>query len=298
MNRGKRLAASGLVNLFSILVQLLLLTGLSSCIILPYEYGHKELFNEERLAFISIGKTTKEEIANTMSDLGMAQEEDEIRRDLVPMKFRDGHWWLYGQVRKEAKWAYLMLVPYGGGDAGTIGDIDYRFLLIKFNNKDVVADYELSSSEGLGCNRQGVCVAKGSYTLNATVEDNDRAKQFTSNGDRCSLYLYGDQKNGERVWLDNEVKGSLLKKKDYFFLWQVEQGNHTLEVEGASMTGLNERYGGKSIEFQCAAGELYFVNVDRKRRGFSISTTEFGITMVDDAIGREEIGKRELLLTP
>jgi len=171
-------------------------------------------------------------------------------------------------------------------------------LLIKFDSNGIVADYELSTSEGSGCNRQGVCVANGSYNLLAPVEDDRGVKQFTNYGDRCSVYLYGDQRYGERVWLDDKVEGSLLKKNKYFFLWPIEQGMHTLELEGTPVPEWQKSYGAKSIEFQCAAGELYFIEIERVRGRIWIPNTEFHIALIEEAQGRQEIGKRQLLLSP
>jgi len=134
---------------FLLLLALPLLNSLSACVV-PIGGGHEEAFIDEKLAFIKIGKSTKEEIATTMSDFLMETDEGEVRVNLTPQKFRGGDWWLYAQAREEFKWTID-----GPDEDLTFGDVDYRFLLIKFDNNGVVADYELSTSEGRGCNRYG-----------------------------------------------------------------------------------------------------------------------------------------------
>lgn len=141
---------------FPLLLAVPLLISLSACIAVPIQLPDEEPFKDEKLAFIEIGKTTKEEIATAMSDFPMEKDEGEVRVKLTPKKFRGGDWWLYAQTREELQW-FIAVGGYGGGDAGTTPDKDYRFLLIKFDNKGIVAGYELLSSEGYGCNRYGVC---------------------------------------------------------------------------------------------------------------------------------------------
>ena len=131
---------------FPLLVALPLLICLSACIIIPVERGDEELFQDERLTFIEIGKSTKEDIATAMSDFPMEKDEGEASVKLTPKKFRDGDWWLYTQTRQETKW----LIAAISAGAGIIGGVDYRFLLIKFDNNGVVAGYELSSLKAPG----------------------------------------------------------------------------------------------------------------------------------------------------
>ena len=61
---------------FSVLLALPLVISLSACIAFPIQLPDEEPFKVDKLAFIEIGKTTKEEIATAMSDFPMKTDED------------------------------------------------------------------------------------------------------------------------------------------------------------------------------------------------------------------------------
>ena len=67
-----------------------LLINLSACIAFPIQLPDEEPFKDEKLAFIEIGKTTKEEIDTAMSDFPMKTDEGEVRVRLTPKKYRGG----------------------------------------------------------------------------------------------------------------------------------------------------------------------------------------------------------------
>jgi hypothetical protein len=284
------------VQQFLLLLALPLLICLSACIIIPVERGDEELFKDERLTFIEVGKSTKEEIATAMSDFAMEKDEGEVSVKLTPKKFRDGDWWLYTQSRKEAKW-FFAAAAYGRADYGTIGgDVDYRFLLIKFDNNGVVAGYELSSSEGTGCNRYGVCVRWSRYMLLAPEDEDRVVKQFDIPADRCGVYVYGKPKSAVPVWsyvpiwLDGDRVGWLLDKKQFLFL-QLDQGAHQLAPRSPDVADQ------RPIEFSCAAGRLYFFELKPKRSGFFRPRFWIEIEQRDAVKGRKAIGKRQLSLS-
>jgi hypothetical protein len=268
---------------------------LSACIAVPIELGDEEPFNNEQLAFIEIGKTTKEEIAAAMSEYAVERAEDETSVELTPRKFRDGNWWLYVRTRKEAKWFYV-LSGYYGGEAGTTGDIDYRFLLIKFHNNGIVAGYELSSSEGYGCNRSGICVRESRYMLLAPEDEDRVVKQFDIPEDRCGVYVYGKPKpespilSSIPIRFDGHRIGWLSDKKQFFFL-QLDQGAHQLATHSPNL--LDQR----PIEFSCAPGGLYFFELMPKRSGdFRSRSFWIEIEQRDAVKGRKAIRKRHLTL--
>ena len=261
---------------FPLLLALPLVISLSACIVLPVERGGEEPFKDEKLAFIEIGKTTKEEIATVMLDFTIKMNEREARVKLTPQKYRGGDWWLYARTRQERKW--LMI---GVGEAEEFGDVDYRFLLIKFDNNGIVAGYELSSSEGSGCNRYGVCVRESRYTLLASKDEDRVVKQFDIPADRCGIYVYGKPKSVFPIYLDGHRVGWLLNKKQFFF-WQLDQGVHQLA----------------NNKFSCAGGDLYFFEVNRKSSGLFTTRyrTWIEIEQPDAVTGRKAIGKRKLTL--
>lgn len=287
-------AAQKHTSLFSMLVASLLVY-LAACVAIPVEIGDAEPFENGRLSFIKIGESTKNDIAAKMSDYAIETDEGTQRVQMVPKKFRGGDWWLYDRARPETQWFVIVAAP-SGGDVGTLGDVDLRFLLVKFDSDGIVTDYELSSSEGSGCNKQGVCVASGAYNLIATEKDDQAAKLFNRNGERCGVYLYGDHMT--LVRLNDRQVGSLQQKKKFFFLWLLDPGVHTLTVEGTSIPESGKIYGGKSMDFRCTAGELLFIDIERVGGSFWIPNTEFNVAHIEESTGRREIGKRRLLLGP
>ena len=292
---------------FPLLLALPLVISLSACII-PGPGGDEEPFKDDKLAFIEIGKTTKEEIATAMSDFAIKTHEwgdsewdqGEVRVKLTPQKYRGGDWWLYARTRQERKW-FL----FAGMDGEAFGDADYRFLLIKFDNNGIVAGYELSSSEGYGCNRSGVCVLmcylndacpQGPvYTLLAPEDEDRVVKQFDIPADRCGIYVYGKLRAATPVaiWLDGRQVGWLLNKKQFFF-WQLDQGAHQLAYR--SPPGDPESAHPTSIEFSCAVGDLYFFELKQKTVSFWRITYYIAIEQPDAVTGRKAIGKRQLSL--
>lgn len=271
---------------FPFLLALPLIISLSACIF-PIQLPDEEPFKDEKLAFIEIGKTTKEEIATAMSDFPLKTDEGEVRVKLTPKKFRGGDWWLYAQTREE-----LVLAWAGGVDAEVLfGDFDYRFLLIKFDHNGIVAGYELSSSEGSGCNRYGVCVHLSLYTLLAPEDEDRVVKQFDIPADRCGIYVYGKPKYTVpiTIWLDGHLVGWLLDKKQFFF-WQLDQGVHQLRPY---RPGVADK---RSIEFSCTAGDLNFFELKETSNGFFSRRSWIEIEQPDAVTGRKAIGKRRLAL--
>jgi len=276
---------------FPLLLALPLLICLSACIVIPVERGDEELFKDERLTFIEIGKSTKEEIDTAMSDFAMGKDEGEARVKLTPIKFRDGDWWLYTQTRKETKWLIAAIGP-GGAAADTFGDADYRFLLIKFDNNGVVAGYELSSSEGSGCNRYGVCVRWARFMLLAPEDEDRVVKQFDIPADRCGIYVYGKPKSAVPlpIWLDGHRVGWLLDKKQFYF-WQLDQGVHQLAPRNPHVSDQ------RPTEFSCAAGGLYFFELKSTTSGVFRPRFWIEIEQRDEVQGRKAIGNRQLTLS-
>ncbi len=282
---------------FRLLLALPVLASLSACIAIPIQLPDEEPFQDEQLAFIEIGKTTKEEIATAMSDFPIETDEGEVRVKLTPQKYRGGDWWLYAQTREELKWFFIYGWPGGGGDAGTIGDVDYRLLLIKFDNNGIVAEYALSSSEGNGCDRYGICVRVSHYTLLASEDEDRVVKQFDIPADRCGVYVYGKSYVYQKrwvavpIWLDGHRVGWHLDKKQFFF-WQLDPGIHQLGSRSLDVPDQSP------IEFSCAAGSLYFFELERKTRSLWQPGISFWaeIEQRDAVKGRKAIGKRQLTL--
>lgn len=267
------------------LLVLPLLAFLSACIAVPVQTGSggDEPFSRKKLAFIEIGKSTKEDIATAMPR---------------PMKFLGGDLWLYRAARKEANWsAFVVLVSpsdIGGGLVpAETGEIDYRFLVIRFDENGVVAALETSRSEKrFGCNRSGVCGTGSTYTLVAPKERDRAIKSFKVPENRCTVHVYGEPKTTIRISFDGEYVGELLGKQGFIFE-QLNQGTRQLSIAG-KYKGHDRLF--RNVDFNCkSGGSVFFQIKTEKRRGFS---RVLGIDIMEhDAVeGRLAIDKREPML--
>jgi hypothetical protein len=136
------------------LLALPLVMSLLACVPLPIDFEDEELFRADQIAFIEIGKTTKEDISVAMSNLAEELGEYEVKKNLTPAVYQDGKWWLYTQRWSSDRWMLLPIypdIPY------VTGDYEYRFLLINFDASDIVTHYEQSRLHRDGCNHSGIC---------------------------------------------------------------------------------------------------------------------------------------------
>jgi len=251
-----------------------LLAALSACIALPLESGGEEPFSDKRLAFIEVGKSTKEDIEEAMYS---------------PKQYLDGDIWLYAQTRREAKWWIISFAPSGVGEA-TTGGVDYRFLVIRFDDSGVVSGYEASSSNSLdGCNRSGVCRAGSAYMLVAPEDKNRAVKQIDIAADRCGVYVYGARSDEAPIFIDRQHVGLHFSRKGFVFE-QLDPGTHQLKVTN------NNYSSGKTQEFSCTAGNPVFFEIRTKRRGFFGGRYDVELAQTGDSEGRQAIDKRKLML--
>lgn len=261
-------------NASRLLFVLHLLTVLPACIALPLESGGEEPFSDERLAFIQIGESTKDDIATAMP---------------WPTQFKDGNLWLYARTRQEAKWWLVVISPSGVGEA-TTGGVDYRFLVVNFNDIGVVSAYETSSSnDSVGCNRAGVCKLGSEYMMIAPEETDRAVKQFDNSSGYCGVYVYGKRADPVQVSLDDQQVGWLIDN-DGFVFKQLDHGQHQLNVANRSYVGHTP------IELTCVAGRSIFFEIKTKSPGLFGGHFEVEVTQRDASEGRRAVDKRKLML--
>jgi hypothetical protein len=268
-----------------LLLVLPLLAFLSACIAVPVKTGDggDEPFAKKKLAFIEVGRSTKQDIVTAMPH---------------PMQFLGGDLWLYWAARNEANWsAFVALVSpsdIGGGLVpAETGEIDYRFLVIRFDANGVVADLETSRSEKrLGCNRSDVCGTGTTYTLVAPKERDRAVKSLKVPENRCAVHVYGEPNTTIRISLDGEKVGELLGKQGFIFE-QLDQGIRQLSIAG--------KYSGhdrlvRHVDFNCKSGSSVFFQIQtEKRRRFS-RLLEIDVMEHDAFEGRKAVEKRRLML--
>lgn len=275
-------------------VALSMLIGLSACIVIPIGVGQESLLSEKQLDFIEIGASTKEQVAAAMSNYLTTSSSGKASVTVTPIKFRNGDWWLYSQTRKEAKWAIIGI----DGSLG-FGDVDYRFALIKFDSNEVVAELELSSSEGNRCNESGICVGESFRPqLRAPIQDDQIAKQFAIPEDRCGVYVYGvgvpDRHNALwrslPIWLDGRQVGLIVDGRQYFY-WELIPGSH--EVAFTNTRGSQRT----QLSLGCRAGTAYVLELDKGGKVFWERGRRSKIVLRGSLAGRTAIRRRRLTLT-
>lgn len=274
-------------------VALSMLIGLSACYIaIPIGVGQESLLSEKQLDFIEIGASTKEQVAAAMSNFLTTSSSGNASVTVTPIKFRNGDWWLYSQTRKEAKWA---IIGIEGGV--TTGDVDYRFALIKFDSNEVVAELELSSSEGTRCNESGICVGESFRPqLRAPIQDDQIAKQFAIPEDRCGVYVYGVPLKTNAlwqslpIWLDGRQVGLIVDGRQYFY-WELIPGSH--EVAFTNTRGSQRT----QLSLGCRAGTAYVLELDMGGKVFSERGRRPKIVLRGSLAGRTAIRRRRLTLT-
>ncbi len=195
----------------------------------PMQLPDEKPFKDERLAFLEIGTTTKEEVAAAMSNFTIYYDYGEIVENLTPWKFRGGDWWLYTRDREMLQFEVW---PLGAGSEIPVGDgTDHRFLLIKFDENGVVYDYEVSSMLEDGCNKSGVCKNASLYMLLAPEDQDDLAKTFEPPDDRCGVYLYVEKRikirYTVRVAFDDRP-ATLIIDHDGYLYWAADNRQHRI----------------------------------------------------------------------
>lgn len=275
-------------NTFRYLFALPLFFALSACVVVPTGGGGEEPYAAERMATIEIGKSRKEDVAAVMPQ---------------PIQFLDGTLWLYPRQRRESRWTTVTFIGvpdswlpnqknkrdkvFGPSEPSTSGNVDYRYLVIRFDDNDVVAGYITSSMESpVGCSQSGVCRLEGTYMLAAPQDENRAVKSFDTPADRCGVYVYGMQSRIVPFTLDNRRIGKTYDDKRFLFE-QVEPGTHELKAAYTS-------HG--PIKFDCAAGDAVFFEVNTRRLGFFGDEFEAEVTQRSAAEGQQAVATRDWML--
>jgi hypothetical protein len=239
---------------------------LSACIVLPTGSGDPNPFHADRVGFVEVGVSTKEDIRREMSSYKIVNRREETTQHLTPKVYRDGRTWLYGRIRNEA----TFVVGYEGG-ADTIGDVDFRFLLINFDPDGTVEDFRVLRSEG-GCSRSGVCARElGSdlvFQLLANDEEELAVQTRIPPVDRCDVFLFGNPPR--RGPISASVNGGrmlTILDSEQYFVESVPRGNRELLARyfnsGSTVVHKFECVGGQKLLFELVAERKSLLNLYR-----------------------------------
>ncbi len=260
--------------------------GLWSCVPIQIAVEDEELFEADQINFIEVGKSTKSDISAAIFDLGKEMDQAEVKENLTPTKYQDGDWWLYTQKWSSDQWIFLPLFPTV---PHVSGEYVFRFLLINFDDNDVVTHYETSTLQRDGCNRSGICKSGSDFILLGRSEDVRSAKLFESPAGKCGVYLYSNTNFAIPIERDGSQVGRLVDD-DHFLYWQLDPGSY--DLKSISL----DDFGRGPIEFECAMGEVYFLEFQRRTKRAFRRQVWIEIIQRDPVEGRQEIDNRRLML--
>lgn len=270
---------------------LALAIALTACVpfAFPVGVGEPEPFSSGNLSFIEAGRTTKAQLREVMPG---------------PLMSRDGDTWLYAVSREEDNWVVGVIAVDGTGGSHKTGAFDYRYLLVRFDENDVITGYETSRSEGEpGCNRPGICalgpvyachgrgtcVTREYYTVFASETEDRAAKRFEAPATGCAAYVYGEPGALTYIRLDKQLSGALLGGEG-FMRERLAAGVHELEFSAS------ESLADRSVEFRCSTGELLFFEVRTTRPGVLVGKYVIEVSKRDASVAHEAIADRRLSL--
>ena len=259
--------------------------SLSACLLIPNQLPDPEPFDEDRITFVEVGASTRQEVASAMFEFPVQIDSEEVTLSLLPRTFRGGTTWLYALRREE----------FHGVDGGFLGH-DYRFLRFDFDSNGVVRSVETLKSEW-GCSRDGVCVRETAahdlkYWLLATDAEDRAVKLRDLASDMCGVYLFGRTgSNGTiAIELDGQLVGEIMDRNHYFFV-ATGRGGHRLSLQREFYYWDHVASGKRPTlhEFECVGQEVFFSL--RPRRG------EVILAEIDESSGRTALATRRLTLS-
>jgi hypothetical protein len=239
---------------------------------IPVGVPDEQPFAEDKLDFLQIGKSTKEQISVTLSDYPVKTDDGELRLTLAPSEFHDGRVWVY--AADWLSWELLVMTGYAYMGAAEVFKLNNsNILILNFDDREVLTDYEIinlqiSSNDfaypGI-CSDTGVCQWGHKILLFASEENDAKAKDFSAKGEQCFVYGINDSDRVLAVQLDNYSK-VLLVNSELFAYWEIAPGQHRFTKHYIQATTWEERQVAnwttllkESIDFECAPGERVFL---------------------------------------
>ena len=276
---------------------------LQSCVVIPVP-GDSE-YSEEKLAEIEIGTTTRQQVYDLLGPARLIDPQ--------------GPGVMYSDVRTSAFVATAWF-------ADTVKANDSVYF--EFDDQDVLTFRELFEfNDSKVCLSNGVCIIRNPVThaVNFVMflrppEEDDLAKQFKSEDDSCSVYLYGNTSLGygdfdawHFVLIDESVVGILQSPDTYMYLL-LPPGDHEVSVPPAHMWGEWGSNAGcffcqteddsdpvfASLSIDCKAGSTNFLKLTEqsKTKGmFDVRyiPVEFRLELVTDQAGKSNVVERDLV---
>ncbi len=254
---------------------------LPACIPIKPPPGEKP-FRKELTSFIVAGETSRETVFGEFA----SQE-----TPLYPLRFDNDAVWLYRVDRDTWQW----LVCAGAGYTAAcdvVGSVRNYFLKIEFDERDVVAAWDASSTLG-ECAANGVCEEGDATMVFASDEADRRAREAPGRG-TCSIYVFTTALHGSSVSasLDETFVGSFTNDGAFLRI-DVQPGRHQLKT--THCVGADADCGRYGIDSEtrwvdCGDGEQHYLlhNGRHKNRGARLFVLE--------SVDANGLGNRKLIL--
>ncbi|MEP1472050.1 MAG: hypothetical protein ABJK25_13835 [Halieaceae bacterium] len=226
---------------------IIVLGFISGCIVVPvvelepYQNG----VTEEIIA----RETSREEVINILGKPSVTRENDRI--------------WIYAEARHLAYFFVLGKIP-----SGDFVD-EYQFVVMEFD-QDTVKSYEIIENSW-GCSSSGICLESGWHYSNQQLvpeetiisnrgRDDQEAKNFNSDTDKCSLYVYttGGEAVAGRLFVDIDAIPATVISSGLYLYSRIQPGQHSILFR--SVFGEIQKH-----QIECERGDVLFVELYMKR---------------------------------
>ena len=196
-----------MVGVMRTICLLLMSVVLGSCIAIPIPVHDDDPFPNAREKLLE-DKTTREYIFALLGE---------------PASYEQGSEWVY--TAPEIEWAMVVAAAGygGGGTSGTMLIGQQHFLILHFDDQDVVADYRFESAapEFRSCTSSLYCHDGANAVVRfADKKIESQVKEFQISQGQCGVYLFGLTKRKRTVLLDGEKMGSYWFSGSFFF-WNI-----------------------------------------------------------------------------
>ena len=266
--------------------------SLAACLIVPTPEISE--IRDTRLEFIQPGVTTRQELEAELSS-----------RDVFLARVSEPYA-IYAEYRDS--FGFLVLAP-NGGDGEIYGNVD-DYLVVEYDQSGRVVQYERLTSEG-DCTSYGLCVRGGSerdrdeesrkdprsLVVLAPLADDEPLKTFEPIAGACSVYVYTSGCDSEDVDIESATPGPISRQPtrahpDGYFHWSVPLagGSTGGGVLVATPVGARPYH----HQYDCAAGDLVFVDVQLSECGIGTPWVDFSQPL--SVAGKREVSLRRLIL--
>lgn len=237
---------------------------LDGCI-LPHHVDQDDPFRVARELLLKDG-TAKEDIVQVLYEPGAT--------------YMQGSEWVY--TAHQVEWEIWIIAPEQSG-SGKYRYGKQHFLILHFNEQDLVVDHQFEFVESSPCTPTQYCSDWADHVMRlADRVTESKVKEFPVSNYQCGVYLYGVtglQRQGiESVTLNGEIMGLGFMPQTFFF-WNLDPGEHEIALHPTPIV----------LAITCQDNELIFV---RPKFSGLWKRKLISLEIVEDSKGRNWVKKK------